>query len=229
MDIYGIEKLSLVDFDGHITCTLFTSKCNYRCPFCHNAPLLEVNNGKKVSEEVIFDYLIKRKGLIDTVTISGGEPTLDKDLVNFIKKIKDLGYLVKLDTNGTNFAVVKKLCEEKLIDYVAMDIKSSLSGYPLATGCENFYEKDIKNSIQFLIDGNIDYEFRTTLVYEIHSFSDIEEMKELLKGAKRLYLQRFIDSGNCIAEGLTEVDKDTAIKYKEILEQTINKVELRNY
>ncbi len=228
MDIYGIEKLSLVDYEGHMTCTLFTSKCNYRCPFCHNAPLLD-NPANKISEEYIFDYLIKRKGLIDAVTISGGEPTLDKDLINFIQKIKDLGYLVKLDTNGTNSALLKKLCTEKLIDYVAMDVKSSILGYPLATGSENFFENEIKGSIDFLIHGSVDYEFRTTLVYEIHSKPDIEDMKKLLSGAKRLYLQHFVDSGNCIAEGLTEVDKETALKYKTILEETIKKVELRNY
>lgn len=228
MDIYGIEKLSLVDFEGRMTCALFTSKCNFRCPFCHNAPLLD-HPSDKISEEYIFDYLIKRKGLIDAVTISGGEPTLDKDLINFIKKIKDLGYLVKLDTNGTNSALLKKLCTEKLVDYVAMDVKSSLLGYPLATGCDNFFENEIKNSIDYLIHGKTDYEFRTTLVYEIHSLSDIEDMKNLLCGAKRLYLQHFVDSGNCILDGLSEVDKETALKYKSILEQTINKVELRNY
>lgn len=230
MEICGIEKLSLVDFEGHMACTLFTAKCNFRCPFCHNAPLISGNNDlPPIAEDEILDYLEKRKNILDAVCISGGEPTLESDLPSFAKKIKALGYLIKLDTNGTRPEIIEKLYKEGLIDYVAMDIKSGLKGYPLATGTDEPSRESIKRSVNYLINCGIKYEFRTTLVYELHSLTDIEEMTELLAGAKKLYLQRFVDSGNCIAEGLSEVDEKTARLYKTVLEKTIETVELRNY
>ena len=230
MKIYGIEKLSLVDYEGKIAMTLFTAGCNFRCPFCHNSTLATGERlGDEIPESEIFGYLNKRKGILNGVCITGGEPTLNKDLPAFIARIKKEGLSVKLDTNGTTPDMLKALVENKLIDYVAMDIKSGKLGYPLTTGIENLDLTPIQKSIDYLMEGHVDYEFRTTLVDELHSEEDVEEMAKWLAGAKKLYLQKFKDSGDCIAEELHEVPLKTAEKYREILSKTIEKVELRNY
>ena len=223
----GIEKLSLVDFDGKIACTLFTGGCNYRCPFCHNSPLIKEQPFLDLNE--ILAYLEKRKKMLDAVVISGGEPTLHKNLPDILKVLKELGYVIKLDTNGTNPKMLKELIEDKLIDYVAMDIKGSLNNYYLITGVNNPLLDNIKESINILKKSNIDFEFRTTLVKEYHTLEIINEMKELLKGTKKLYLQKFILRDTCLDQSLNEVDVNTAKEYKEILEQTILKVYLRGY
>lgn len=230
MKIYGIEKLSLVDYEGKIAMTLFTAGCNFRCPFCHNSTLATGERlGDEIPESEIFGYLNKRKGILNGVCITGGEPTLNKDLPAFIARIKKEGLSVKLDTNGTNPDMLKALVENKLIDYVAMDIKSGKLGYPLTTGIENLDLTPIQKSIDYLMEGHVDYEFRTTLVDELHSEEDVEEMAKWLAGADKLYLQKFKDSGDCIVEDLHEVPLKTAEKYREILSKTIKKVELRNY
>lgn len=223
----GIEKLSLVDFDGKIACTLFTGGCNYRCPFCHNSPLIKEQPFLDLNE--ILTYLEKRKKMLDAVVISGGEPTLHKNLPDILKVLKELGYVIKLDTNGTNPKMLKELIEDKLIDYVAMDIKGSLNNYHLITGVNNPLLDNIKESINILKKSNIDFEFRTTLVKEYHTLEIINEMKELLKGTKKLYLQKFILRDTCLDQSLNEVDVNTAKEYKEILEQTILNVYLRGY
>ena len=230
MKIYGIEKLSLVDYEGKIAMTLFTAGCNFRCPFCHNSTLATGERlGDEIPESEIFGYLNKRKGILNAVCITGGEPTLNKNLPAFIARIKKQGLCVKLDTNGTNPDMLEALVENKLVDYVAMDIKSGKLGYPLTTGIENIDLTSIQKSIDYLMKDKVDYEFRTTLVDELHSEEDVEEMAKWLAGAKKLYLQKFKDSGDCIAEELHEVPLKTAEKYREILSKTIEKVELRNY
>lgn len=223
----GIEKLSLVDFDGKLSCTLFTGGCNYRCPFCHNSPLIKEQPFLDLNE--ILDYLNKRKKMLDAVVISGGEPTLHKELPEILKLIKELGYIIKLDTNGTNPKMLKELIDNKLIDYVAMDIKGSLNNYHLITGVNNPLLENIKESINILTKSNIDYEFRTTLVKEYHTLDVINEMKELLKGTKKLYLQKFVLRETCLDQSLNEVDINLAKQYKEILEQAIEIVYLRGY
>lgn len=223
----GIEKLSLVDFDGKLSCTLFTGGCNYRCPFCHNSPLIKEQPFLDLNE--ILDYLNKRKKMLDAVVISGGEPTLNKELPEILKLIKELGYIIKLDTNGTNPKMLKELIDNKLIDYVAMDIKGSLNNYHLITGVNNPLLENIKESINILTKSNIDYEFRTTLVKEYHTLDVINEMKELLKGTKKLYLQKFVLRETCLDQSLNEVDINLAKQYKEILEQAIEIVYLRGY
>ena len=223
----GIEKLSLVDFDGYISCTLFTSGCNYRCPFCHNSPLIEEQPSLNMEE--ILNYLSVRKKMLDAVVITGGEPTLHKELPNVIKQIKDLGYIIKLDTNGTNPKMLKELIDTKLIDYVAMDIKASSNCYSLVTGVINPFLDNIKESINILKTSNINFEFRTTLVKEFHSLDSINEMKELVSGAKKLYLQKFVLRDTCLNQKLHEVDLETAKCYKSILEEVVEKVSFRGY
>ena len=223
----GIEKMSLVDFDGKIACTLFTGGCNYRCPFCHNSPLINEQSFLDLNE--ILTYLEKRKRMLDAVVISGGEPTLHKDLPVILKVIKELGYVIKLDTNGTNPQMLKELIEKKLVDYVAMDIKGSLNIYHLITGVKNPLLDNIKESINILKQSNIDFEFRTTLVKEYHDLKTINEMKELLKGTKKLFLQKFVLRETCLDQSLNEIDILTATKYKEILEKSVENVYLRGY
>lgn len=223
----GIEKMSLVDFDGKIACTLFTGGCNYRCPFCHNSPLINEQPFLDLNE--IITYLEKRKRMLDAVVISGGEPTLHKSLPVILKVIKELGYVIKLDTNGTNPKMLKELIDNKLIDYVAMDIKGSLNNYHLITGVKNPLLDNIKESINILKQSNIDFEFRTTLVKEYHDIKTINEMKELLKGTKKIFLQKFVLRETCLDQSLNEIDILTATKYKEILEQSVENVYLRGY
>ena len=207
---------------------MFCKPCNFRCPFCHNGTtVLEADTF--IPYENILDYLKSRKGLIDAVVVSGGEPTLMPDLKEKIVKLKELGFLVKLDTNGTNPEVIKDLYENKLIDYVAMDIKNSEERYPLTTGCKCVDMDKIKQSIAYLMNSGIDYEFRTTLIDEFHNMESIKEMAALIKGAKKLYLQKFVERDSCIQKGLHEVEKEKAIEFQKALSKDIENVYLRGY
>lgn len=228
MKIYGMEKLSLVDYDGCTACTLFTGGCNFRCPFCHNSPLVvDAVKQIEIPQEEIFDYLSKRTKLLDGVVVSGGEPTLHKDLPEFIAKIKQLGYKVKLDTNGTNPKMLKKLIADKLIDYVAMDVKNSQEKYPITSGIGNLDIKDVVKSVEILKSDVIPYEFRTTLVNELHDVYDIEDIALWLAGAEKYVLQQFNDRGSNIVSGLTAVPVEAAQQYAEILRKKIKTVQLR--
>ena len=230
MDFVGIEKLSLVDYDGKLTCTLFMAGCNFRCPFCHNADLvLDTYNCTPIPFQDILEYLESKKGKLEAVCITGGEPTLMRDLKEKITVIKNMGYLVKLDTNGTNLKVVKDLVENKLIDYVAMDIKNSEKDYHLAIGLNYQPFSKIKETIDYLMACGIDYEFRTTLVKDIHDERNIKEMGELIKGAKKLFLQKFVDSGRTIKKGCEAITVEQARRFQEILSKYVDKVELRGY
>lgn len=230
MKILGMEKLSLVDFDNHIAATVFTGGCNFRCPYCHNAPLVLDPAGQgALSEEYIFDYLKKRKGVLQGVAITGGEPTLMPDLKEFILKVRDLGYEVKLDSNGTRPDVLATFIEEKIVDYIAMDIKNSKERYAETVDVENFDLSPVEESVKLLKKGNVEYEFRTTLVKEFISADDIRGIADWLAGAKRYFLQHFKDSGNCIREDLHEVDEKTAEEWKTIAEKKIARVALRGY
>src|SRR5574344_1432040 len=177
MEFVGIEPLSLVDYDDKLSCTLFTSGCNFKCPFCHNSELvLNPHKQKEIPFEEILAYLQSRKGMLDAVVITGGEPTLMKDLKEKIIVIKNMGFEVKLDTNGTSPEVVKDLIDNKLVDYVAMDIKNSFAHYGKSIGLDRFPIEKIKETIDLLKLGLVGYEFRTTLVKEDHTKEDIEEI-----------------------------------------------------
>lgn len=228
MDFVGIDKFSLLDYEDKVSCVLFCKPCNFRCPFCHNGTtVLEAETTIPFAD--ILDYLKSRKGLIDAVVVSGGEPTLMPDLKEKIISLKELGFLVKLDTNGTNPDIVKDLYENHLIDYVAMDIKNSFALYPLTVGRNVVATDKITQSIEFLIKSGIKYEFRTTLVDEFHDLESIKQMGELIKGADKLYLQKFVDRESCVQRGLHEVSEEKAKQFKEVLKQYVTKVELRGY
>lgn len=230
MKILGMEKLSLVDFDDHIAATVFTGGCNFRCPYCHNAPLVLDPGGQGVlGEEEVLAYLNKRKGVLQGVCITGGEPTLMPDLREFILKIKEMGYDVKLDSNGTRPDVLRKLIDEKIVDYIAMDIKNSKERYAETVDVKNFDLALVEESAALLMEGRTDSEFRTTLVKEYASAEDMERIAEWLSGAEKYFLQHFKDSGNCIRNDLHEVDEKTALEYKAIAEKKIRNVRLRGY
>lgn len=228
MEILGIEKLSLVDYEGQICATIFTGGCNYRCPFCHNSGLV-YKQEQTISEREIFDYLEARRGLLDAVTISGGEPTLQNELERFIVKIRDLGYKIKLDTNGTMPEVLENLLDKNLLDYVAMDIKNSFDRYQPITGVKNALTERIKQSLRLLGEHKVKYELRTTLVAGFHTKESIEELSKDLNGQPMLYLQKFVDSGRCIDQGLHSISEDVAKEYQNILKKTIKEVHLRGY
>ncbi len=230
MDIFGLEKLSLVDYDGKVASTVFTGACNFRCPFCHNAPLVTgLNTLESMNERYIFDYLQSRKNILDGVCITGGEPTLNSDLPAFCQKLKELGFSVKLDTNGTNPKMIKTLVDNGLCDYFAMDIKSSPDGYGKVVGIDNYDVKTVSKSIEYFLTDATPYEFRTTLISEFHNEQTVSQMGAWIKDAKAHFLQKFKDNGACIKGGLTPVNKALAVKFKEILEQYVEKVQLRGY
>lgn len=229
MKIIGLEKLSLVDYDGHTACTLFTGGCNFRCPFCHNGDLvLTPQNFDAYSDEEIFSYLEKRQGLLDGVVISGGEPTMYADLPNYAKRIKALGYDVKLDTNGTNPEMLERLIEKGYIDYVAVDVKSSRDGY-LKTAGLNFFPEKVAKTVDLLKKNKINYEFRTTLVDELIKEEDIVSMADWLENSEKLFLQKFIEREGCIEKGLHEVPKEVALHYLDIFKKKGINAYLRNY
>ena len=226
MDIYGLEKMSLVDYCGYVSCVVFTRGCNFRCPFCHNSSLVNGVAPQKIQSEDFFAFLNKRRGLLDGVCITGGEPTLNPDLPDFIRKIKEMGLLVKLDTNGTNPKMLESLISQNLVDYVAMDIKNGKSFYSKTTGV-NLDFANIEESVALLKKGKVPFEFRTTLVAELHSEESIIEMGKLVENAPLLVLQKFTDNGNCLCGGLSAVPREVAEKWGEILQDYVKKVEYR--
>lgn len=228
MEFVGLDKLSILDYEDYISAVIFTPKCNFRCPFCHNGTTV-LNSNDYIPFEEILDYLKSRKGLLDAVVVTGGEPTMMPELKSRITQIKELGFKVKLDSNGTHPEVIKDLVESNLIDYVAMDIKNSLKEYPNTVGTLFVNEENIKKSIEYLKENHVPYEFRTTLVNELHSEESIKELGELIQGAKKLYLQKFVDREGVLKPGLHEVSVEQATKYKKILEHYIDNVCLRGY
>ncbi len=230
MTICGFEKFSMVDYDTLIACTVFTGGCNFRCPFCHNASLVvgNVTEGQ-IDESEVVDYLQKRKGLVDAVCITGGEPTLHKDLKDFIRKVKGFGYKIKLDTNGTNPDMLQSLLDEGLLDYVAMDIKNSKQKYPLTIGANSIDFALIEKSIEMLKSSSIAYEFRTTLIGELHSEDDIIDIANLIKGAKKYFMQKYKDCDGCISHGYHEISKDVVENYAKIMREKVSFVGIRGY
>ena len=192
MNIAGLQKLTLLDFPGYTACTLFTSGCNFRCPFCHNSDLLKAQENI-ISESEFFNFLSTRKGKLDGVCISGGEPLLQPDLPSFIKKIRELGFLVKLDTNGSNFEKLKDILQSNLVDYVAMDIKNIPEKYNLSCGASVDIE-NIKNSVELIKNSGIRHEFRTTVVKELNDKQDFKAIATWLKGCDGYYLQCYRES-----------------------------------
>lgn len=228
MKICGIEKFSMVDWDTKIVCTLFASGCNFRCPFCHNASLA-LSNQAPLDENEIFDYLEKRKGLLDGVCVSGGEPTLSHDLEDFIGKIKALGYKVKLDTNGTNPTMVQNLINKGLVDYIAMDIKNSPEKYATTTGLASISLDNILESVRIIKSSGIAHEFRTTIIKEFHTENDLKRIADIVDGCDGYFLQQYVDRDSCISHGFTPIDKTTAENWLNHFIGKAKRTSLRGY
>jgi pyruvate formate lyase activating enzyme len=228
MNIHGLYKLTLLDYPEHIACTLFTGGCNFRCPFCHNASLVtHLHASSLISEAEIFSFLKSRIGILDGVCISGGEPTLFNDMIPFIYRIKTLGFKVKLDTNGSNPELLNQLIEQNLLDYVAMDIKNSPTNYTRTIDLPEYDLTNINRSIAILMNSLIDYEFRTTVVKELHSASDFLEIAHWISNCSHYYLQAFAASKDLIKDGFSAYTKDEMISIANILRPFIPNVEVR--
>lgn len=228
MDIKGFQKLTLLDYPSKVACTVFTGGCNFRCPFCHNASLIvNPNEVESITQEEILDYLKKRVGILDAVCVTGGEPLMQKNLKPFLIKVKELGYLIKIDTNGFFPDILQNLIDENLVNYVAMDIKNSLEKYPITSGVKNLDISKIMKSVSLLMNANIDYEFRTTVVSEFHKAEDFEKIGKWLKNAKAYYLQNYKDSDSVLTKGLHSLSKNELNDAKTILKQYIDNTFIR--
>ena len=228
MQIHGFQTLTLLDYPGRLACTVFLGHCNFRCPFCQNGNLvLHPEKEPVFPQKQIFDHLRKRKGILEGVCITGGEPTLEPELPEFIRKIKDLGYLVKLDTNGYRPEVLKKLVQEKLLDYVAMDIKNAPGRYQETAGVPDMNVLNIQDSVEFLMAGEVDYEFRTTVTRELHRREEMEKIGKWLAGCKRYYLQNYRESEAVIQPVFTGYSREQLERFRELLLKSIPEVEIR--
>ena len=226
MGLSGMQKTTLLDYPGKVATTVFLSGCDFRCPFCHNGTLV-CGGGDALTERELMAHLEKRKGIIDGVVITGGEPTLWNGLEKLIRNIRSMGYAVKLDTNGNHPDVLARIMETG-IDYVAMDIKNSLKNYGQTIGLLDFDTKRIETRAATLMSGGVDYEFRTTVVDELHTWNDFMEIAEWLAGAKRYFLQGFVDNGDILGGGhMSAAPKEKMEKYADILKKTIDFVEIR--
>lgn len=233
MNISGLQKMTLLDYPGKVACTVFLGGCNFRCPYCHNAELLDGQMEPLMSREEFLAFLKKRIGLLDGVCISGGEPTLSAGLKDLMQEIKAMGYAIKLDTNGSRPAVLKELVEAGLVDYVAMDIKNAPDRYGVTCGLPRMDLSAIEESIRFLLSGAVDFEFRTTVVRELHTPQDMVKMgrwlTELSGGApiKKLFLQPFADRDTVAFSGLSAPDSRQMAEFTELLKSFILEVSVR--
>ena len=226
MQIVGLQKTTLLDYPEKVAATIFVGGCNFCCPFCHNSDLVRGTYDEVLKSEEVWRFLEKRRGVLEGVCITGGEPTLQQDLEEWIIKIKEMGYLVKLDTNGYRPDVLKRLVHNKRVDYVAMDIKNAPDRYGLACGKEIDINV-IKESVSFLLSNPVDYEFRTTLVKELHSIEAIEEIGNWIQGAQKYYLQMFEENDNVMVHGFHRMDREEVERAAEELGKKIGKVGIR--
>ncbi|MBO4733009.1 MAG: anaerobic ribonucleoside-triphosphate reductase activating protein [Clostridia bacterium] len=227
MQLHGIQKMTLLDFPGCVSCTVFLGGCDFRCPFCHNFELIDGTMKPTMDEDELIRFLESRKGLLEGVAITGGEPLMHKDLPALIRRISDTGYRVKLDTNGYHPELLKEILDMKIVEYVAMDIKNSPEKYPLTCGLDFVDMEKIYASIKLLMTGDTDYEFRTTVVNELHGESDFVKIGEMIRGAKRYFLQRFTDRDSVPYGNLTAPSFDKMHKFAEISREFVTKTELR--
>ena len=228
MKIHGLQKLTLLDYPGRVACTIFTAGCNFRCPFCHNAGLVtHIEEKQKIAKEEVLSFLKQRIGILDGVCVTGGEPLLQPDIQNFLCKIKEMGYDIKLDTNGSFPELLRELVEEKLVDYVAMDIKNTCQKYGETIGVPNYNTELIERSVEYLKEEHIPYEFRTTVVREFHQKNDFTEMAKWLLGDERYYLQSFVDLGDLIQDNLHGYDEFIMRQILENVQKYLPNAEIR--
>lgn len=226
MKFGGLQKLTLLDYPEHVACTLFTVGCNFRCPFCHNNTLVTGIGHDDYSQEEVISFLTKRKSVLEGMCLTGGEPLIQSGVEQFLTSVKQLGYKVKLDTNGAFPDRLQQLVEAHLVDYVAMDVKNSKELYATTVGCELNLDS-ICRSVEFLKSNAVDYEFRTTVTGTFHTAESIEAMAQWLNGAKQWYLQQFVDSGDLIDHSVIGVDEQTLKHYQQIAQKYVTDTKLR--
>lgn len=228
MNISGIQKLTLLDFPGRLACTVFTTGCNFRCPFCHNASLVLPGKGEHIETEQVISFLKKREGVLEGVCITGGEPCFQDGIEEFIQEVRSMGFLVKLDTNGSFPEKLSSLLEKKLLDYVAMDIKTSKENYLRVCGIKN--ERLLQNvieSVEILKKSSVEHEFRTTTAKELQTSDDFERIGEWLKGEKRYFIQQYRADGELIGEELTPYEKEELLTFADIMRRYVTDVDIR--
>ena len=227
MKICGFQKTTLLDYPGHLAASIFTGGCNFRCPFCHNSELLPGDVPAAFPEEEVLAYLQKRRHILEGVCITGGEPTLQPDLETFLRKIRALGYRIKLDTNGYQPRVLETLLAEKLVDYAAMDIKNSPGRYGETVGIKNLSLRPIEESIALLKQSEIPWEFRTTVVRELHRAEDFKEIGPWISGAPAYFLQNYVDSRQVLCPGFTSYSKSELLTFLELVRPFVKTAALR--
>jgi len=228
MRIQGLQKLTLLDFPERVACTVFFAGCNFRCPFCHNASLVvDIPSEGDITEEEFFSFLKKRQGVLDGVCITGGEPLLQPGMGDFIRKIKELGYAVKLDTNGSFPDRLRSLVENDLVDYVAMDIKNCPEEYGVTAGVPNLDVTSIMESVDYLKEGHVPFEFRTTVVKGYHTKESFEKIGQWLQGTEKYFLQNFVDSGDLIGKDTKGCSEEEMKEFLKIVRNHIPSTKLR--
>ena len=227
MKIHGLQKMTLLDFPGHVACTVFLGGCDWRCPFCHNYELASGAAPALMDDEELFSFLEKRKGILDGVAFTGGEPLLRPSLPDVLRKVHEMGFAVKLDTNGAHPEALRQVLEDHLADYVAMDIKNSPEKYALTCGVEKVDLDAVTKSIGLLMNADIDFEFRTTVVNELHGEDDFHRIGSWIRGADRMFLQCFTDRDSVPFGNLTAPSKQQLEAYRDILEGYVKNVQIR--
>lgn len=228
MRIQGLQKLTLLDFPERVACTVFTAGCNFRCPFCHNASLVvDIPAAGDVTEDEFFSFLKKRQGVLDGVCVTGGEPLLQPDIEDFIRKIKELGYAVKLDTNGSFPNKLKALVGEGLVDYVAMDIKNCREDYALTAGTKVLDVDAIMESVDYLQEGHVPYEFRTTVVKNYHTRESFKKIGQWIQGTEKYFLQNFVDSGDLVGKDTKGCSAEEMKQFLEVVQEYVPEAKLR--
>ncbi|MBP3815141.1 MAG: anaerobic ribonucleoside-triphosphate reductase activating protein [Butyrivibrio sp.] len=227
MLIHGLQKMTLLDYPGYVACTVFLNGCDFRCPYCHNFELVDGTAQALMDDEEFFAFLGKRKGLLDGVCISGGEPLLHKDIDDLIRRIREMGFKVKLDTNGYHPDMLKKLIDEGLLDYIAMDIKNSFAKYAVTTGAPNINTSIIKKSISIIMNSGVDYEFRTTVAGGLHQADDFEQIGAMIPDAKAYYLQQFTMRDTVPDRGLYSPSAEEMDTFLKIVKKHVDSAQLR--
>lgn len=228
MKICGLQKTTLLDFPGHVAATVFLNGCNFRCPFCHNPDLLTPGTPELLSKQEFLSFLQKRTAVLEGICITGGEPTLaGNELIEFIHSVKELGYLVKLDTNGYQPDILKTLCNKHLLDYIAMDIKAGRFHYSEVCNVKALDINVIEESVSFLMAGETPYEFRTTVVKGLHTSEDFKDIRQWIGGCSQYFLQGFIDSGNVLEKGLSSFSRKELENFLSIIQNTIPQAQIR--
>lgn len=227
MEIAGLQKMTLLDYPGKVACTVFLGGCNFRCPFCHNWELLDGSCPPEMDSAALLAFLRKRQGLLDGVCITGGEPLLHPGLPDLLRDIRRLGYAIKLDTNGSRPDWLRALVEAKLVDYVAMDVKNSPERYPETVGLAALDLQPMQESVAYLLSNAVEYEFRTTVVEELHDDASMRDIGAWIRGARRFFLQPFVDRDSVPTRGLHAPSTQTLTRYAAVLRGFVQSVDIR--